>query len=133
MLVRVKIARDHCQEAIRGKSTDSKGPLFSILLARVFFPRGWRFSSTFGYLTRSNIGEENNALLIVCIEMYMYVFRYTRVNKSRIWNQCLNKNSYKILTTPTRLEQLLSDVNEKHAACKAESIIDSFSCVIFFV
>lgn len=45
----------------------------------------------------------------------------------------MNKNSYKILTTPTRLEQLLSDVNEKQAACKAESIIDSFSCVIFFV
>ena len=63
----------------------------------------------------------------------MYVFHYTRVNKSRIWNQCLNKNSYKILTTPTRLEQLLSYLNEKHAAYKAESILNSFSCVKFFV
>ena len=59
----------------------------------------------------------------------MYVFHYTRLNRWRIWNQCLNKNSYKILTTPTRLEQLLSDLNEKHAAGKAESIKKNFSCV----
>lgn len=67
----------------------------------------------------------------------MYVFHYTRLNKWRIWNQCLNKNSYKILTTPTRLEQLLSDLSEKHAAAgKAESIVNFFSCVscvVFFV
>lgn len=59
----------------------------------------------------------------------MYVFHYTRLSRWRIWNQCLNKNSYKILTTPTRLEQLLSDLSEKHAAGKAESIKKIFSCV----
>ena len=66
----------------------------------------------------------------------MYVFHYTRLDRWRIWNQCLNKNSYKILTTPTRLEQLLSDLSEKHAAGKAESIINFYSCVscvVFFV
>lgn len=63
----------------------------------------------------------------------MYVFHYTRLNKWRIWNQCLNKNSYKILTTPTRLEQLLSDLSEKHAAGKAESVKKFFSCVVLFV
>ena len=61
------------------------------------------------------------------------MFHYTRLNKWRIWNQCFNKNSYKILTTPTRLEQLLSDLSEKHAAGKAESIVNFFSCVVFFV